>query len=123
MKVEIGQYFPIKNGGALKASFSLVIYPEGQKILDCKYFEQGDKKWFAFPAKEKKFDDDRKKEYIPYISYLNKEYLQQLQKDVLEALKTTSPTEKKVQAQNNSSRNQTNKLPSESSTDYGQPPF
>lgn len=123
MKVEVGQYFPIKNGGALKASFTLVEYPEGRKTLDCKYFEQGDKKWFAFPSKEKKFDDGRKTEYIPYISYLNKEYLQQLQKDVLEALKTATPTEKHGQAQSNSARNQPSKLPSESSTDYGQPPF
>jgi|ERR1700690_446438 len=85
MKVEIGQYKEI-NKGSLKASFSLVIYPEGQKILDCKYFVQGDKRWFSFPQKEIKFTDGRKTEYIPYVSYLDKDYLFVLKTAVLDAI-------------------------------------
>jgi hypothetical protein len=92
IKVEVGQYREV-NKGSLKAFFSLVIYPQGEKIIDCKYFENGEKKWFNFPQKEVKYPDGRKSEYIPYISYLNKEYLQQLQAAVLAAIKTMKPKE------------------------------
>lgn len=86
IKVEVGQYRENTRGGALKASFSLVIYPEAQKILDCKYFVTGDKRWFKFPDKLIKSKDGTKDEYIPYISYGNKTYLSELQAAVLKEL-------------------------------------
>lgn len=93
IKVEVGQYREM-NKGSLKAFFSLVIYPEGQKILDCRLFEQDGKRWFSFPQKEIKFTDGRKTEYIPLVSYANKTYLEQLKVAVLEALKDAKPQEK-----------------------------
>ncbi len=93
MKVEIGQYREV-NKGSLKAFFSLVIHPEGQKILDCRYFVQGDNRWFSFPQKEiKAKDESGKSEWIPLISYMNKEYLKTLQDAVLEQLKDAKPME------------------------------
>ena len=90
-EVEIGQYREL-NKGALKAFFSMVTYSSGQytkqdKTLDCKYFVNGANRWFSFPQKEIKFDDGRKTEYIPYRSYGDKEYMEQLKTAVLEALK------------------------------------
>lgn len=114
IKVEVGQYRLIDKG-SLKAFFSLVIYPEGQKILDCRYFEQGDKRWFSFPQKEIKYTDGRKTDYIPYVSYLDKEYLEQLKIAVLTALKDAKPQEKHGQTQNTSNQGQQNSVQSETS--------
>lgn len=87
IKVEVGQYRPTNKDGCFKATFSLVIHPQGQKILDCRYFIQDDKRWFNFPQKEVKYSDGRKTEYYPIVSYLNKEYLEQLKPTVLAAIK------------------------------------
>jgi|GEM_PF-2207674 len=84
-EVEVGQYREM-NKGALKAFFTLVEYPHGRKTFDCRYFEQGDKRWFSFPQKEIKKDGATKPEYIPYVSYLDKEYLEQFKIAVLTAL-------------------------------------
>jgi hypothetical protein len=84
-EVEIGQWRPVDKG-ALRAYFSVVIYPHGQKILECKYFEQADKRWFSFPQKEIKSNTD-KPEYIPLVSYLNKDYAHQLKIAVLTAIR------------------------------------
>ena len=81
IKVEIGQYKSIDKG-ALKASFSMVIYPHGQKISGCKYFNTGTNAWFNFPSFEIKKGEGEKSEFIPYISYLDKDYQKQLQSAV-----------------------------------------
>lgn len=122
-EVEIGQYRAMDKG-SLKAFFSLVIYPDGQKILDCRYFIQGNNRWFSFPQKEVKFTDGRKTEYIPFVSYLNKEYLEQLKIAVLTALKDAKPQESyasKAQVQANS--RQANTLQADASLDWGGSPF
>ena len=119
IKIEIGQYKEI-NKGVLKASFSLVIYPQAQKILDCKYFVgDRDQQWFTFPQKEIKFADGRKTEYIPIVSYGDKQYLEQLKAAVLQALHTQGLNE----AQN--TRNSTNarKVSVQESNDGGELPF
>lgn len=85
-EVEVGQYREV-NKGALKAFFTLVEYPNGRKTLDCRYFEQGDKRWFSFPQKEIKKPGADKPEYIPYVSYLDKEYLDQFKIAILTALR------------------------------------
>lgn len=123
IKVEIGQYREL-NKGSLKATFSLVIYPEGQKILDCRYFEMSDKRWFSFPQKEIKYSDGRKTEYIPIVSYINKEYLESLKASVLNALKNHQPAGKpNVQTQHQTYSNAKNPFQAEPSTDYGELPF
>lgn len=86
MNIEIGQYRE-KNKGALKAFFSMLMKPMGIKILDCRYFVQGDRRWFSFPQKEVKFTDGRKTEYIPYVSIMDKELLEQIKVDALKLLK------------------------------------
>lgn len=87
IKVEIGQYREV-NKGALKAFFSLLIQPQGQKIMDCRYFVSGENRWFSFPSKEILKKGQEKPEYMPLISYLNKEYKDQLNQAVMDALKT-----------------------------------
>lgn len=104
LHVEIGQFRPVDKG-ALKAFFSLVIYPMGQKILDCRYFVNGDNRWFAFPQKQVKYENGRKDEYIPLISFVNKGFLETLKDLVLEKLKDAKPMEydgKKKNMQNSS---------------------
>lgn len=94
MKVEIGQYKEV-NKGMLKAFFSVVIYPQGEKVLDCRYFIKDDgTRWFSFPNKEVKFEG-KKTEYIPLISYLNKEYLEELKESILIELKKKETNEEK----------------------------
>lgn len=121
IKVEVGQYRPTNKDNALKATFSLVIYPEGQKILDCKYFVQGDKRWFNFPQKEIKYSDGRKSEYIPLVSYLNKDYLEQLKPAVLAAVKKEQ--EKYEQQNRTTTARKTNQVQAESSLSDGELPF
>lgn len=86
MKIEIGQYRKSEKGGALRAYFSFVIYPEGQQINDCKLFEKDGATWFSFPQREVKKDGE-KTSYFPVIKFLNKTYEEQLKTAVLSALK------------------------------------
>lgn len=86
IKVEIGNYRPVEKG-ALKGFFSLIIHPTGQKINDCRYFEQGDNRWFNLPQKEVKFTDGRKVEYYPIISFMNKSYESALKIAVVDAIR------------------------------------
>ena len=84
--VQVDQYRKMDKG-TLKAFFSLMIYPAGLRITDCRYFAKDDKRWFNFPEKEVPSKDGGKSKYFPYVSCLNKEYLQELQNAVLMALK------------------------------------
>lgn len=86
IKVEVGQIRRIDKG-ALKAFFSLLIHPEGQKILDCRYFSKGDARWWTMPQKEIKKQDGQKSDFLPIISYTNKQYETQLKDAVLKAIK------------------------------------
>lgn len=122
IKVEIGQFRPVDKG-ALRAFFSLIIYPQGQKILDCRYFVQDDKRWFSFPQKEIPSRDNGKSEYIPLVSYVNKEYLEELKTAVLNALKDAKPMEKNGQAIGKTYQGKANKLPSQSPASWQEPPF
>lgn len=117
IKVEIGQYRPMDKG-SLKAFFSVIIYPQGQKILDCRYFVQGDQHWFSFPQKEIKYTDGRKTEYIPLISYLNKEYLEQLKVVILNALKDVKPEATYERKKYSSDQKQKSSLQAESPPDW-----
>ena len=73
LKIEIGQYRLI-NSGSLRASFTLIIHPFGQKILQCKHFVTEKGSWWNMPAFEVKSKELMgKSEYIPLISYLDKE--------------------------------------------------
>lgn len=121
IKVEVGQYREV-NKGLFKATFSLVIYPQGEKILDCKYFVNGDQRWFNFPQKEIKKQDGSKSDYIPLISYLNKEYLATLKAAVLNALKEVQPKPMENYGQNTNAQ----KSPSSETKAvplFGEPPF
>lgn len=85
--IEIGQYRPLRDRkGALKATFSVVEYPRCRKTLECKYFDQGDSKWFSFPTKEIK-KEGAKSDYIPLVSFGDKEFEKQLKIAILQALK------------------------------------
>jgi hypothetical protein len=121
MKVEIGQYREI-NKGALKASFTLVVHPEGLKLMDCKYFISGEKRWFTLPQKEIKYTDGRKTNYLPIVTYLNKTYMKDLEVAVLDLLKSTTPEQnyEKVNQANNTEQNFLSDYPLSSS---GYSPF
>jgi len=124
-EIEVGQYREI-NKGSLKAFFSLVEYSpgpsiKGRKTLDCRYFVQGDKRWISFPQKEIKYTDGRKTEYIPLVSYMDKEYLEQLKIAILSALKEITPENTNGQIQ--SSPRQEDYLQTESSFGSDRPPF
>lgn len=120
MKVEVGQYKEIDKG-SLKASFTLVEYPEGRKTLGCKYFVMGDRKWFQFPSMEIKYTDGRKTEYIPYVSYLNKEYREELNNAVVQALSNIQT--QGSNAQGNRNQRQANQLPTQPPADPDDLPF
>lgn len=121
IKVEIGQVRNIDKG-SLKAEFSVVIYPEGQKILGCKYFIMGDNRWFCFPQKKIDYSDGRKSDYIPYVSYLNKEYKEQLSVAILQALKEYQPPAYNGKAQYKGPQRQASQLPPQAPSD-GELPF
>lgn len=96
-EIEIGQYRAIDKN-SLKGFFSMVIYSEGSyskqlKILDCKHFENGKNKWFAFPQKELKKSDGSKSDYMPLLTLGDKQYEKELKEAVMEALKTVKPQE------------------------------
>lgn len=85
LEVEVGQYREV-NKGALKAFFSIVEYPNGRKTTDCRLFEANGRRWFSFPTREFKKPGSEKTEYIPYISYIDKDYGEKFKEAVLEAL-------------------------------------
>jgi hypothetical protein len=122
IKVEVGQYREI-NKGTLKAFFTLVIFPTGQKILDCKYFTHEEKRWFSFPTKEVTFTDGRKSEYIPLISFLDKSYAEELKKAVLTALKEAKPQVNNEQKKDASYSRQKNMVSTQSSSGEEELPF
>lgn len=86
IKVEVGQYRPIHKDGALKGTFSVVIYPHAQKIRNCKHFNMSGKDWFKFPDFLVKRKDGAKDEYFPYISFGDKAYLADLQDAIMKEL-------------------------------------
>src|ERR1700692_3525509 len=85
-KIEIGQYREL-DAGALKATFTLIEYPYGRKTIECKYFIQGNNRWWSFPTKKVEYKDGRKSQYIPFNSYIDKGYMEQLKAVVLQELK------------------------------------
>ncbi len=85
-EIEVGQYREVNKGG-LKAFFTLIEYPYGRKTLDCRYFAKGNDRWFAFPQKEILKRGEEKPDYIPLISFLDRDYLEELKKAILSALK------------------------------------
>jgi hypothetical protein len=89
IKVEVGQYREM-NKGALKGFFTLLIYPFQQKIFDCRYFHKDGQYWFSLPQREM-ISKDGTKEYIPLVSFGDKEYFQELKIAVLVALKNAKP--------------------------------
>lgn len=110
IKVEIGQYKEV-NKGSIKANFSVIIHPNGQKILECRYFENDGKRWFSFPSKKVEYTDGRKTDYIPYISYLDKTYLEELKTSILEALQHVG----KTNANSNSNQSRPNPVQNDTS--------
>jgi|SRR5215207_7070482 len=124
-EVEIGQYREV-NKGSLKAFFSMIEYSpaphtKGRKTLDCRYFISGDSRWVSFPQKEVKKQDGTT-DYIPIVSYMDKEYVDQLKIALLSLLKDAKPQEYNGQAKNNSTFK---KAPVQNSTpsDWGDAPF
>jgi hypothetical protein len=119
-EVEVNHYRPFEKG-CLRGFFSLIIYPEGQKIIDCRYFEQGDRSWWNFPQKELKYTDGRKSEFIPFVTFLSKDYMEQLKIAVLTALKDLTTQAPNVHPQ--VSRGHTHQLPFGSPFSQGEAPF
>ena len=109
-EIEIGQYREV-NKGALKAFFTLVEYPSGRKTLDCRHFEHAGNRWFSFPQKEIKKPGQDKPDYIPYVSYLDKEYAAQLKTAILTALK-----EQESNGKNNTYQKQASQVQSDTSS-------
>ncbi len=91
IEVEVGQYREV-NKGALKAFFTLIEYPHGRKTMDCRYFESGTNRWMAFPQKEIKKPGMDKPEYMPLISFLDKEYDKLFKEAILTAIKNHEGT-------------------------------
>ena len=122
-QVEIGQYREV-NKGAWKATFTLLIHPDGLSVIDCRYFVAGDRRWFSFPQKQKyNKDSAAKPEYFPFVRFLNKEYEKNLQISVLQALKSVSPEAPNVKAQNYQVNQQTYPVQDDASFGLGDLPF
>lgn len=117
MRVKLGNgeievvNFKAMDKGALKGSFALVEYPEGRKTLDCMYFEKGSQSWFSFPSR-KISREGQTDNYIPYVSYSNKTYLEELKSAVIESIKGAN-------GQENAHKKQTDQLQDDSSSLWG----
>ena len=123
IKIEIGQYREI-NQGALKASFTLVEYPEGRKTRQCKYFIMGEKRWWTFPQEKIDNRETNKPDYIPYVSYIDKGYAENLKAAVLDALKNAKPEEKYAKKETQAYNKPKSELPAQTPTDWtGELPF
>jgi len=121
MIVEVGQYREV-NKGALKAFFSLVIHPGGQKIIDCRHFVQGEKEWFSFPQKEIK-KEGQKSEYIPIVSFLDKEYFEGLKASIMNAIRTRTPESNYVKKVYPTEARQESAIQTKTPSDWGDLPF
>jgi len=118
-EIEIGQYHEV-NRGVLKAYFSLIIYPRGQKILNCQYMVSDKRIWFMFPFRELQKEGEKYPDKIPYVSYLDKEYKDELVSAVLKGLKDQKPMDKHGKTQ---SYQKKNALQAESFSDTDEVPF
>lgn len=82
------KYIEIENWRSIgqkgNANFALVIYPEGEKILDCSYINHEKGTFWTMP--QKTIEKDGKKEYLPYVSYKDKAYKDALRAAVLAAV-------------------------------------
>lgn len=122
-EVEIAQYREV-NKGSLKAFFTLIEYDngkytKGRKTFDCRYFVGNDSAWINFPQKEVKSESGTT-EYMPLVSFMDKEYADLLKNAAISLLKDAKPQEKHA-----SSTNTWKKSPvqNQSSADYGDAPF
>lgn len=121
-EIEIGEY-RLLDKGALKGTFSIVEYPYGRKTLNCKLFEANGRQWFTFPQKEV-VKEGQKTEYIPYVSFINKEFLKAYTAAVLEALKQTTPQERKPhEAKNSQAPKRPSNFYGDTSDIWGEAPF
>ena len=121
--IEIGQYRSVDKG-ALKGFFSLVIYspdpfPKSDKMIDCRYFDNGTNRWFSFPSKEVKHDD-KPTEYIPYRSFGDKIYFNELRAAILTAI---TEIKKEAPNENTTHKKRCDSFQSETSSDSGVAPF
>lgn len=82
--VEIEDYRASQFEGSRMGTFSYVLYPEGEKILDCSVVKGAQGVFWSGPRKE--IMKGEKKEYIPYISYKDKAYQEALKIAVLAAI-------------------------------------
>jgi len=87
IKVEIGRYREV-NKGSLRAFFSVIVNPktEGMQINNCCHFVRGEQEWISLPQEQTKQQDGSYK-YFPHITFINKEYDNQLKQEILNAIK------------------------------------
>lgn len=85
-ELEVGQFREVKDKGPWKATFSIMEYPSCRKTLDCRYFERDGQRWFSFPSKAVKKPDAEKPDYIPLVSYGNKDYLERFKAAVMTSI-------------------------------------
>lgn len=84
IKVEIGRYKAM-NKGSLRGFFELLFPDTGMKITDCKHMNTDGRDWIAFPSKEGTKKDGTK-EFFSLIYFLNKPYLEELTKAIVQQI-------------------------------------
>lgn len=86
VRIEVSNYRQ-QDRGAWKGTFSVVIYPVGIRINDCKYFVHGNNRWFKFPDRQYQKQGEDKPSYFPYCKLVEPEYEKLIEKQVIEQLK------------------------------------
>lgn len=85
MKVSIENYKSIQSG-AFQGFFNLVLVScGGLKIFGCKHFKNDKGDWFKLPQREVETEDGES-EYYPHMTFLDKEYFEELKSAVYDAL-------------------------------------
>jgi len=78
--------FLIKDRGSLKGHVTIKIPTWGDFIIEnIAYFENGDKRWIAFPSRQ--IEDQRKKVWKPYMRFEDAAMGRKFNEKVLEAIK------------------------------------
>lgn len=86
LKVEIGKYKSIEKG-ALKGSFSIVLYPDKMYMNNLNHFAANSQEWVTFPQQRVPGKEGGKDAYYTHIGYHDKEKEKLIKDTILKELK------------------------------------
>jgi len=74
--------------GALKAFFSIGVFPDGVFMNNCRYFVQGGQSWMSFPQEKTPTQEGNKDKYYSIAGYFDRQKQEVVKNEALKKLKS-----------------------------------